>query len=93
MKYKALRVSQTGSGQLVSKRADGLGHWPKGKPRSTCTPVQVAQVLRRLNRALAEQSQRQVGRTLGIHGTQVGRIVRGEDMPSERTAALVMERL
>lgn len=78
---------------MKSKRQDGRGHWPRHKPRSTCTPAQVAQVLRRLNRALAEQSQRQVGRTLGIHGTQVGRIFRGEDLPSAATAALVMERL
>jgi Helix-turn-helix len=78
---------------LKSKRTDGRGHWARGKPRSTVTAARAAAVLRRLNKALEDSSRKQVAKTLGISDTQVGRIVRGHDMPSERTAALVMGRL
>ncbi len=78
---------------MKSKREDSRGHWPAGKQRSTLTAAQVARVLRKLNRALEEQSMRQVASVVGISDTQVRRIVRGDDLPSEHTAALVMRRL
>lgn len=78
---------------MKSKRADGLGHWPKGKPRTTLTAPQIAASLRRLNRALQEQSMRAVSRVLGISDTQVRRLKLGHDLPSAATAALISERL
>ncbi len=78
---------------MKSARKDHRGHWPAGKQRSTLTAGQVATVLRKLNRALEEQSMAQVARTLGISDTQVRRIKLGEDLPSESTYRLVMERL
>lgn len=74
-------------------RSKHRGHWPAGKPRSPLTAVQVETVLRKLNRALAEQSMCEVARTLGIADTQIARIVRGRNLPSERTYLLVNERL
>lgn len=74
---------------MKSQRKDGYGHWPRGKARSTLTAAQVATVLRKLNRALEDQSMIQVGKAVGISDTQIRRIVRGEDLPSERTYQLV----
>lgn len=78
---------------MKSARKDHRGHWPAGKSRSTLTAAQVATVLRKLNRALEEQSMVQVAKTLGISDTQVRRIKLGEDLPSENTYRLVMKRL
>lgn len=78
---------------MKSKRKDGRGHWARGKPRSTLTEAQAAAVRRKLERALESASAREVGRILGMHGTTVARIARGEDVASERTAELVRERL
>lgn len=78
---------------MKSIRKDHRGHWERGKPRSTLTASQIAAVLRKLNRALQDQSAIQVAKTAGISDTQVRRIVRGQDLPSERTYELVMERL
>lgn len=82
-----------GSPEMKSQREDGRGHWVRGKQRSTLTASQIASVLRKLNKALEEQSMIQVGKTVGISDTQIRRIVRGEDLPSERTYSLVMARL
>ena len=78
---------------MKSKREDGRGHWQAGRPRSTLTAPQVAACLRKLRKALQEQSRRGVARTLGISDTSVARIVRGEDLPSAATAQLVADRL
>lgn len=78
---------------MKSKRKDGRGHWVAGRPRSTLTDAQVATVLRKLQRALQAASAREVGRLTGVDRTQLSRIVSGEHRPSERTYALVMERL
>ncbi len=78
---------------MESKRKDARGHWPRGKARSTLTAAQIAQVLRKLNRALEDQSMIQVAKIVGISDTQVRRIVRGDDLPSERTYELVRARL
>lgn len=78
---------------MKSQREDGRGHWARGKQRTTLNPVQIAACLRKLHKALEEQSMRGVAKTLGISDTQVGRIVRGEDLPSEATYELVRERL
>jgi hypothetical protein len=78
---------------MKSQRQDGRGHWARGKQRSTLTAAQVATVLRRLNKALEEQSMIQVAKVVGISDTQVRRIVRGDDLPSQRTYELVTQRL
>lgn len=78
---------------MKSKRTDGFGHWPAGKPRSTLTAPQVAAVLRKLHRALEKLSKREVARILEISDRSVRRILAGEDLPSERTAQRVNGRL
>jgi hypothetical protein len=74
---------------MNSKRADKLGHWPAGKPRSPLTAPQVATVVYKLNRALKDQSMRAVAKVVGISDTTVRKIVRGEDLPSVATARKV----
>jgi transcriptional regulator with XRE-family HTH domain len=78
---------------MKSKRKDHRGHWPAGRPRSTLTAAQIAAVLRKINRALEDQSMMQVARTLGISDTQIARITRGHNLPSEATYERVMQRL
>ena len=78
---------------MKSIRKDHRGHWPAGKQRSPLTAAQIATVLRKLNRALEDQSMLAVAKVVGISDTQVRRIVRGEDLPSERTYDLVTRRL
>lgn len=78
---------------LESQREDGRGHWARGKARSTLSAAQIATVLRKLNRALEDQSMLALSKVLGISDTQIRRIVRGDDLPSERTYRLVVERL
>lgn len=79
--------------EMKSKRKDHRGHWPAGKPRTTLTAAQIATVLRKLNRALEDQSMIQVGKVIGISDTQVRRIVTGHNLPSEATYEAVMARL
>jgi hypothetical protein len=79
---------------IKSKRADGLGHWPKGKARSTLTESQRAAVARKLRKAIGDlQSIRAVARTLGLSDRSIRRILSGEDQPTERIRNLVNARL
>jgi len=78
---------------MKSKRTDGRGHWARGKRRSTLTDEQAASVRAKLRSAVRGSSAKAVARILGVSDMCVARIVTGEDMPSERTAQLVAERL
>lgn len=78
---------------MKSKRADGRGHWARGKRRSNLTDEQAAAVRGKLRGAVRVTSARAVARMLGVSDMCVRRIVTGEDMASERTAQLVAERL
>lgn len=78
---------------MKSRREDGRGHWARGKRRSTLTEEQAALVRAKLRGAVHGSSARAVSRILGVSDMCVRRIAMGEDMPSERTAQLVAERL
>jgi len=78
---------------MKSKRADGFGHWPAGKHRSTLSVADRAKVLRKLRRANEERSIRAIARTLDVSDRSIRRILAGEDQPSERLSGLVNARL
>lgn len=78
---------------LKSKRADGLGHWPKGKARSTLTAAERAAVIRRLRKLNETESIRGIARTLGVSDSSIRRILSGDDQPTERIRKLVDSRL
>lgn len=78
---------------MKSKREDRRGHWPAGKQRSTLTAAQIATTLRKLNKALEDQSMIQVAKVLNISDTQIARIVRGHNLPSQATYERVTARL
>lgn len=78
---------------MRSSRADGRGHWPRGKERSTLTAYQRAAVLRRLHKAAEDQSIRAIARTLGVSDRSIRRLFSGEDQPTERIRGLVRARL
>lgn len=70
---------------LKSQRADGLGHWPRGKSRSTLTAAERAAVIRKLRKAAEDlQSIRAVARTIAVSDRSIRRILSGEDQPTER---------
>jgi len=82
------------SAVLKSKRADGLGHWPAGKARSTLTLPERARVIRKLRKATVDlESVRAVARTLEISDRQIRRIFAGEQQPTEWLRDLVDARL
>lgn len=78
---------------MTSSRADGLGHWPRGKARSTLSAPQRAAVIRRLRRVAETESLRSIARTLGVSDRSVRRLLSGDDQPTERMRALVRGRL
>lgn len=87
-------MSADSEAPLKSKRADGLGHWPAGKSRSTLTAAERARVIRKLRKAAVElESVRAVARTLEMSDRSIRRILSGEDQPSERMQKLVDARL
>jgi lambda repressor-like predicted transcriptional regulator len=73
---------------MKSQRADGLGHWPRGKARSTLTAAERAAVIRKLRKAVELQSIRSVARTLGLSDRAVRNVLSGQDQPTERIKAL-----
>lgn len=72
---------------MKSKRTDGRGHWPRGKPRSGLSELEATTCRRSIQRALERISARQVGRLLGVSASTVARISRGQNLPSARVAA------
>ena len=73
-----------------SARADGRGHWPAGKLRTTLTPPERRVVLGHLRAAVRElHSMRAVGRALGISDRSVRRALDGTDQPTERLRTLL----
>lgn len=79
---------------MKSERADGLGHWPAGKARSTLTAAERASVIRKLRKAALDlKSVRAVARTLGVSDRSIRRIFSGEDQPTARIRGLVQQRL
>ncbi len=75
---------------LKSQRADGRGHWPAGKPRSSVTDAQAARCINRIEAACKATSMRQVATLLGISDVNVGMLRKGRRRPSDATYATVM---
>lgn len=67
----------------TTKRADGRGYWPAGKPRHPVPPKRLINRLRKANGNLvgSPTSYRQIAWDLGVALTQPGRWARGEDHP------------
>lgn len=68
-------------------RADGLGHWPRGKRRSTLTDAERERIIAKLRKAILPQyygSMLQVALAMQVSDRTIGRILSGEDHPSER---------
>jgi hypothetical protein len=79
---------------IDSKRQDGRGHWPAGKPRSTLTAAERAAVVAKLRKGVdAYQSIRGVARVLEVSDRSIRRILEGEAQPGERLQSLVKARL
>lgn len=74
---------------IKSQRADGFGHWPKGKARSTLSAAARAAVIRRLRKANETESVRGMARAMDISDRSLRRILSGEDQPTERIQNLL----
>ncbi len=75
---------------IESMRADGLGHWPRGKSRSTLTAAERDAVIRKLRKQAETESIRSIARTLGVSDRAIRNLLSGEDQPTERMQSLVM---
>lgn len=78
--------------KLKSQRADGFGHWPKGKPRSTLSPEKRAEVRWVLLQARRKCSARAIADHLGVTPRAIDRLVKGINQPTARLYRLVKER-
>lgn len=68
---------------VVSARADGRGHWPKGKRRSKLSPAEHEKFLAELRQLLAEGlSRREIARRRGVSEKAVRNWLSGEDLPA-----------
>jgi transposase-like protein len=75
-----------------SNRADGLGHWPRGKRRSDIDARTRRRALASIRRAHVRDghSLRSIARTIGVSDRTLRRWLAGEDHPSPARAADVI---
>jgi DNA-binding XRE family transcriptional regulator len=83
---------------MISKRADGLGHWEKGKRRHSTdarTRRRLQAAIRRAlnapsnnqNRPGRAMSRKEIAALVGVTDKTIARWYRDEDFPSPETAA------
>jgi DNA-binding transcriptional regulator YiaG len=87
---------------MISKRADGLGHWEKGKRRHSTdarTRRRLQAAIRRAlnapsqnpNRPGRAMSRKEIAVILGVNDKTVARWYADEDFPSPETAARAID--
>lgn len=75
---------------LKSKRRDGKGHWPAGRPRSKVSDLEAQLVRSILIHAAKTRTMQSIARQMGAHQDSLARIVAGKVRPSELTRDRVM---
>lgn len=75
---------------MKSKRTDGRGHWPRGKPRSALTELEATLVRSVLAGMVERASRRAVARLVGVSESGLRKILAGGCRPSVTTRDLVL---
>lgn len=81
--------------KLQSARADGRGHWPAGKPRSSVDARTRQRLLRAIRRANERDglSLKSIARTIEVNDRTLRRWLAEEDHPSPELAQAALSRL